>query len=205
MRALPTALTASLLASATGFADVTFATWDSNAAGTLNGIDFTVTSLSSDDFSGSLRTLFIGEGYDPDAHGNPGQQPGLSYSAYEEYTLTFETAISDLSLYLSGWRSPSKFGYSSYTLSESFTINDAFDGTASGNDITTASGFTNGILYFSGEITSITITHASDGGIEQYSGQMMTLAQNTEPPAVPGGGAAAAIAGIVALGRRRRR
>ena len=206
MRTIPTALAASLLAASTAADDVTFATWDSISAGSLNGIGFTVERLAGGDVDGSLsNSLFAGYAYNTDAHGNPGPQTGVSYRAADEFTITFETAISDLSLYLAGWRSPTKAGYSSYTVSEDFTINDAFDGTVSGNQITTEAGFTNGILSFSGPITTITVTHAYDEGAIHESSQSMTLARRTAGPVVPGIGGAAALAGIGTLGRRRRR
>ena len=207
MRIIPTAVAASLVAASTAAAaDVTFANWDSISAGSLNGIGFTVQQLAGGDVIGYLNSgMFSGYAYDTDAHGNPGQQTGLSYEAVEEYTITFDTAISDLSLYLSGWRSPAAFGYSSYTVSEAFSINDAFEGAVEGNQITTTSGFTNGILSFSDPVTSITITHAYDGGAIHNSNQSVTLAQSTTSPVVPGVGGVAVLAGIVTLGRRRRR
>ena len=175
----------------------TFASWTDAGNGSLNGVNFTVvpTAGSWDSVSIDSGDFSYGDAWD-----SAGSQDYLSYKTADNWTITFDSAVSGLSLYAFYWRGASQtVGGSDQTLSETFTTNANFSGSTSGN---TLNGivFNSGILSFSGPVTTLTVT----GGVgTNYQG--MTLAQTAGSQAVPGIGGIAAIAGVGLVGRRRRR
>ena len=174
----------------------TFASWTDTGNGSLNGVNFTVVPTAGSFTSASIRNGDFSAGT---AWDSAGSQDYLSYKTGDNWTITFDSAVSGLSLYAYYWRGTAVFG-SEQTLSEAFTTNANFSGSTSGN---TLNGivFNSGILSFSGPVTTLTVT----GGVGTGGYQGMTLAQTAGSQAVPGIGGIAAIAGVGLVGRRRRR
>ncbi|MGA1633049.1 MAG: hypothetical protein ACO4BU_13175, partial [Phycisphaerales bacterium] len=120
----------------------------------------------------------------------------------------FDQAISDLNLYLFYFRgdtnpaSGGTAGADSYTFNQSFSINANFDGgTQNGNVLETPGSWANGVLSFSGQITSLSWTSSSD-----VLGQGFTFSGTANASAVPGAGLAGlATIGLAGVSRRRRR
>ena len=175
----------------------TFASWTDNGNGSLNGVNFTVVPtagswgvdpvISQGDFSAS------------NAWDNAGFQDYLGYAPEDNWTITFDSAVSGLSLYTYYWRGANRFG-GVQTLSEAFTANADFSGSTSGFNVD-GTQYNSGILSFSGPVTTLTVT----GGTNTGSLQGLTFAQTAGSQAVPGIGGLAAIAGVGLVGRRRRR
>ena len=187
-----TAITVFGLTSTT-FAGITFASYSSAAAGSLSGVGFTVSPLDL----GVVAT----RDFSATAFGNAGSRSCLEYMTDNQITINFESAVSNLSIYLYYWRGVDAGGPSSYTLSESFTTAPHFSGNTSGNDVT-GRMLNSGILSFSGPVTTLTILH---GEIGSGGFQGFTLAQTSDSQAVPGIGGLAALAGVGLIGGRRRR
>ena len=172
----------------------TFASWTDAGNGSLDGVNFTVVKSGGGDVSsGSIQS---GD-FNGDQWGNAGTQSFLGYGADNVFTITFDSAVSGLSLYTYYWRG-STVGGGVQTLSEAFTANADFSGSTSGFTVN-GTGYNNGILSFSGPVTTLTI---SGTGTSQ---QGLILAQTGGSQAVPGIGGLAAIAGVGLVGRRRRR
>ncbi|MDE0888373.1 MAG: hypothetical protein OSA40_02830 [Phycisphaerales bacterium] len=106
----------------------TFASWTDTGNGSLNGVNFTVVKSGGGDVSGGtiLSTAFNG-----DQWGNAGTQSYLDYRAGNDFTITFDSAVSGLSLYTYYWRGTGAGG-GVQTLSEAFTANADFSGSTSG-------------------------------------------------------------------------
>ena len=173
----------------------TFASWTDTGNGSLNGVNFTVvpTAGSWDTPSIQNRDFSAGTAWD-----SAGSLDHLNYKTGDNWTITFDSAVSGLSLYTYYWRGTAVSG-TEQTLSEAFTTNANFSGSTSGNTLNGTS-YNSGILSFSGPVTTLTVT----GGVgTSYQG--MTLAQTAGSQAVPGIGGLAAIAGVGLVGRRRRR
>lgn len=131
-------------------------------------------------------------------------QDVLSYDANSSITITFDTAISDLEFYVVGWRNSGIGGYPTYTFDQSFTIDDDFSGaTQVGNNLNLPGSWANGILRFTGPVSSLNFAGA--GGSGSSSGHLFTLGQTAGSNAVPGCGGLVAMAGAGLAGRRRRR
>ena len=178
----------------------TFASWADAGSGSLNGVNFTVAKSGG----GTLNNSYVGSAeFNTIYWDDTGDQQYLEYSNGQDFTITFDSAISSLSLYTYYWRGSETGGTDVYTLSESFTANATFSGTVVG-DTLTGSEWNNGILSFSGPVTTLTITlGAAPSTPGNYQG--FTMAQPAGSQAVPGIGGLAAIAGVGLIGRRRRR
>lgn len=174
----------------------TFASWTDSGNGSLNGVNFTVVPTAGSWNYASIENVDFSAGTEWD---NAGDQDQLLYRTDDNWTITFDSAVSGLSLYAYYWRGTDVSG-SEQTLSEAFTTNANFSGSTSGNTLNGTS-FNSGILSFSGPVTTLTVT----GGVGTNGLQGMTLAQTAGSQAVPGIGGIAAIAGVGLVGRRRRR
>ena len=173
----------------------TFASWTDTGNGSLNGVNFTVVPTAGSWDTPSIQNGDFSAGT---AWDSAGSLDHLNYRTGDNWTITFDSAVSGLSLYAYYWRGTDVDG-SEQTLSEAFTTNANFSGSTSGNTLN-GTGFNSGILSFSGPVTTLTVT----GGVgTSYQG--MTLAQTAGSQAVPGIGGIAAIAGVGLVGRRRRR
>ena len=174
----------------------TFASWTDRGNGSLDGVNFTVVKSGGGDVSGG----FIGSGdFDDVQWGNAGNLSYLDYAVDNSFTITFDSAVSGLSLYTYYWRGANRFG-GVQTLSEAFTANADFSGSTSGFNVD-GTQYNSGILSFSGPVTTLTIS----GAVGNSSNQGLTFAQTAGSQAVPGIGGLAAIAGAGLVGRRRRR
>jgi hypothetical protein len=211
MTRTPLALIAAIAAAAVGVATVqhtqaaaTFAYFDPTnlGEGTLDGVGFTVTVDSNGGFNNTSTGNF-----NTAAYGFAGSQSFLDYYG-TTVTITFDQAISDLNLYLYFFRggtnpaSGGTAGAEQYTFDQSFSINANFDGgTQNGNVLETPDAWANGVLSFSGAITSLSWTSSSD-----VLGQGFTFSGTANASAVPGAGLAGlATVGLAGASRRRRR
>ena len=174
----------------------TFASWTDAGNGSLNGVNFTVVPTAGSWDTPSIQNGDFSAG---NAWDSAGSLDHLNYRTGDNWTITFDSAVSGLSLYTYYWRGTATSG-SEQTLSEAFTTNANFSGSTSGNTLN-ATGFNSGILSFSGPVTTLTVT----GGVGTNGYQGLTLAQTAGSQAVPGIGGIAAIAGVGLVGRRRRR
>ena len=177
----------------------TFASYNTTTTGVLNGVGFTISGL--DTASPTVKTgSFTGTNYN-----DAGSQSYVDFNQdfAPTFTITFDSAVSNLEFYAYYLRGSNGDGYDSYTFSESFSVAAGMTGLpVSGNTVDTSSTqFVNGILSFAGPVTSLTITTTGDTG-EGFAG--FTMAQGAGSPAVPGIGGVAALA-AVGCGRRRRR
>jgi hypothetical protein len=177
----------------------TFASWTSSDAGSLDGVGFTVTGLSAADNGPDVQTLDL-SGSDWNDAGNQ-QGRVFNQNTAASFTITFDSAVSNLELHLYYFRGLWD-GYDSYAFSEAFSITAGLGGVSvSGNTFDSPAFFASGILSFAGPVTSLTITGTGTaiGGDAGF-----TMAQGAGSPAVPGIGGVAALA-AVGCGRRRRR
>lgn len=179
----------------------TFATYSDANTGTVGGVGFTMTGLSSPAFGTPIQNLSM-SGAD---WNNAGTQTGRVYNANtaSSFTVTFASAVSGLDFYLYYFRGSTvgSNGYDSYDFGQSFTIVSGLSGLAqTGNSIDTSTTlFASGIIRFSGPVTSFTVT--TTGGPATGGDQGFTMAVT----AVPGTGVAVLAGGLAATGRRRRR
>jgi hypothetical protein len=194
-----------LMAGVSTASAATFVTWTSPTAGSANGITVTASytyvgnppSLSSFDLSGA--------NYSP--AGGASQQM-VDYHAQSGITWSFSSAVTNLDLYLKFWRSSTSSGPSdsNYVFSTAPTIQSGLSGASiSGNTLTVSSGFSDGILRFSGPLTSLTLSPPASGG----GSQVYTLAFGGGSASVSDGAPTFALLGaaIGTLGwatRRRR-
>ena len=75
----------------------TFASWTDTGNGSLNGVNFTIAQNGGGDLGGgSASTLDLSA----NSWDNAGAQSGLEYAAGNEFTITFASAVSNLSIYL---------------------------------------------------------------------------------------------------------
>ena len=179
----------------------TFATFDSTTSGSLNGVNFAVSSLSN-------ASIYTGDFSGGDWN-NAGSQRYLDYLQNDTstFTINFASAVSNLEMYLYYFRGDNNGfgdGYNSYTFSESFSVTAGLTGVSvSGATLDTSSvTFASGVLSFTGSVTSLTITTTgtATGGFAGF-----TMAQSAAPPAVPGLAGLGMLAGVSLAGRRRRR
>ena len=169
--------------------------------GQIDGVDFTVTVDQNGGFNNTSTGNFNTAAYD-----FAGSRSYLDYYG-TTVTITFDQAISDLNLYLYYFRgdtnpaSPNG-GADEYTFDQSFTINANFDGgTQNGNVLETPGTWANGVLSFSGAISSLSWTASS-----ATEGQGFTFSGTASASAVPGAGLAGlATIGLAGVSRRRRR
>lgn len=176
----------------------TFATWTNTTSGTLNGVGFTVSSLTNPIVSSNLNL-------NHSDWGNAGIQSGIEYrtNSTNGLTVTFASAVSDLEFYLYYFRKADD-GYASYSFDQAFTVTSGLTNSpVTGTTIDCSSpGFASGVIRFTGAITSFTIT--ASGGSPSSSQQGFTMSLTAT--AVPGGGfAGLCIAGLSGVARRRRR
>ena len=202
--ALLAVATLSIAAADRADADASFA-WFSPTLGQgqIDSVAFTVTVDANGGFNNTSTGNFNTAAYD-----FAGSQSYLDYYG-TTVTINFDEAISDLNLYLYYFRGDTNSsnggtgGADSYTFDQSFSINANFaGGTQNGNVLETPGSWVNGVLSFSGGITSLSWTSSSDvvGQGFTFSG---TAAGSSSP--VPGPGGLLAAIGLAGAARRRRR
>ena len=196
------AASALLVAVAPASASPTFATYSNSTTGSLNGVGFTMSGLSSAGFGGDIQSLAM-NGAD---WNNVGSQQGRIYdgNGVTTFTVTFAAPVSGLQMYLYYFRGGTGGGggYASYDFGQAFTITGGLGSpiTQSGTTLnTSAVNFAAGVITFTGPVSSLTVT--TTGGPATGGDQGFTFAA---PAAVPGG-AGVAVAAITGLATRRRR
>ena len=171
----------SLLATS-AFAQDVFVNWNSTTSGDLDGTTVTLSGMDSHDFFSADLT-------GPDYSAAPGSvsQQTVSYSVNSAVvTATFSQPVSGIRLYLVFWRPDITF-----TFSEPFTVSSGLTtSTVSRDQITTPpSAFGDGIIEFTGPVSSLTIT--SNAPPMNFSRQGITFSKagpaNSDPTANAGG------------------
>ncbi len=159
-------------------AQVTPAVWSSVKNGSLAGVSFTTTGFSS--FFGLSSASFL----DVDYGANPlTNVTALQYGWQDNWTVSFASPITNLRLYAQSWRGiyfSTGNGPTTYTLSQPFTILSGFTGISPFGNVFSLPGnaFFNGVIEFSGAVSSISVT--SDG--TNVGGQLLTFALTVPEP-----------------------
>ena len=199
---LASGVAAVLALGSSALASPTFATYSGSNAGSVNGVGFTMTGLSAAGYQPDIQSL----GMSGSDWNNVGAQQGRIYDANSTttFTVTFASPVSGLQMYLYYFRGAAGGGggYASYDFAQAFTITGGLGSptTQSGTALNTPSGFANGVITFTGPVTTLTVTAtgSASGGDQGFTFAVV-------PVAVPGGaGFAAAMAAGLGLRRRRR-
>lgn len=203
-RIIKTLLALALMAGGGTASAATFVTWATPISGSANSVTVSVNYTTGSPSLGNFD--LSGADYSP--AGGATQQI-VNYNMDAGITWTFSSAVTNLDLYLTFWRGAGSFGPSdsTYLFSAAPTIQSGLSGgSISGNSfVGSSSGYYNGILRFSGPLTSLTLTAPNVGG---SSGQAYTLAFDVASSAVPDGastfGLLGAAVGALGLATRRR-
>ena len=213
---LATAAVAIAIAGTAGASTLTFADFDDPlGSGTLGGVGFTITATGP---SGTGLDTITSKNYNGAAWGSLGSSvqnlETIQYSG-QTVTITFDQPVNDLELWLYSWRaggngSTPYGGADRYLFSQDFALGANFsNGTKSATaTLSTPTGWwSDGILSFSGPVTSISWTSYDDfGSIDPVDGQGFTFTGTVSASAVPGAGLAGlATVGLAGVARRRRR
>ncbi len=174
-----------------------FATYTDGASGTLDGVNFTMSGLSSPGFGAEIQDMTMA-GTD---WNSVGMQSGRLYNQNfaSSFTITFDSPVTDLQLYLYYFRGNTSGGggYDSYTFSESFTVTGGLTGiSVTANTIDTSSvDFANGVLTFDGPVSALTVSGTGDavGGDAGFTLAKAPAAQSTITFDSAGGSAVNAI------------
>lgn len=170
--ALAALLSAGLAAAPSVQAGIIGASWSNASGGTLNGVAFSFTGgsgLTTLDLSGSNYT----------GYALASNQQTLYYADGSNWNITFASPVTDLLLYEVGWR-----GGPTFTFNQAFTILTGNSGVSSTSTTLTTPGnfatYTNGILQFTGPITSLSIT-----GVSSATGGLDALTFGVQQASVP--------------------
>lgn len=178
-----------------------FATYTDGASGTLDGVNFTMSGLSSPGFGAEIQDMTM-SGTD---WNSVGMQAGRLYNqnSASSFTITFDSPVTDFELYLYYFRGGSSGGggYDVYTFSESFTVTGGLTGISATATTIDTSGvnFANGVLTFDGPVSTLTISGTGDatGGDAGFTLAKKAAAQSTITFDSAGGSAVTAITGDV--------
>lgn len=200
---------------ATPSTTVTPVDWTTITSGTIANINVTTTGFSfPSPTSPSVENYsFIGSNFSTAPLSNV--DTIYNYLSTDDWTATFDSPLSDLLIYGYSWRGTTSVHNvdppTSYTFNLPFTILSGFNGAiVNGNTLTLPDNgyFYEGILEFSGSITTLSVVSDSEG---PGAGQLLTFATTTvpatdvpEPSAVLGIGAVSGL-GIWLQKRRSRK
>jgi hypothetical protein len=188
-----------------------FVDWTSPTAGTLGGVNVTLTGAHG-------AVLDASDLSTPDYAAAPGSanQESIDYSVFSGWTITFDAPVENLRLYADVWRGGGVSGVDDveYTFDHAFTILSGLAGSStSGNTLKLPAvefAFFDGILEFAGPITSLTVSTNLQNNAQ--SAILMTFGIDDaagpapEPSPAPLPAAAwmgTAAAGLIASRRRR--
>lgn len=175
----------------------TFATYVDGSSGSVNGINFSLSTLSNPAFGAEIQSLDLSAA----DWNSVGAQSGRIYNQNNtsSFTITFASPISNLELYLYYFRGSAAGGggFSSYTFSESFTVTGGLAGVGvTGNTLDTSTvNFASGVLTFDGPISTLTISSPGQatGGDAGFTLAQAPIAQHTITFDSAGGSAVSAI------------
>ena len=179
-----------------------FATYSESNTGSVNGVGFTMTGLSTPGFGNDIQPLgdMVGSDWN-----NVGSQQGRIYNATtaSTFTVTFDSAVSGLQMYLYFFRGATGGGggFTSYDFGQAFTISGGLGSpiTQSGTTLdTSTTNFANGVITFTGPVTTLTVTTtgSATGGDQGFTFAAVP---------VPGAGGVAGVLLAMSVARRRRR
>lgn len=176
------------------------ALFSSPSAGTLGSA-----SISLSGFTGTGAGEFFSDAF----FFNPqltGPQSFIITNTTSSWTATFSSPVSNLALYTYFWRGlNSGANLTTYTFSQAPTIiSGCSEGTTSGNSLTFSGlGFCTGIIGFSGETTSLSVSSNASSSVSQR----LTFAsfKNPSPPSVPGQLTILGLGNALAISRRLRK
>jgi len=145
------------------------------ATGTIQGVNFTIANFTNVNPPASITTTDFSENdTDFDLRPLTANQEALGYGFQSDWTVTFDSPLPKLFIYVDSWR------LGDYQFSQNFTIVDGFNAGSiinSGTTLSLPSGFHDGILEFLGPITTLSI--AIDG--DSASQTEITFATIPEP------------------------
>lgn len=128
-------------------AQVVTPVWTDTVSGTLTGIPFTITGYEDTPF------LYEWDFNGPEFSCAPldSNEQSIDYAGSSNLTINFSSPVTNLKLYMRWWRPDG------YTFSAPYTLLCG-DGISISNDSLIVSGWGNGIVAFTGSVTSLTIT-----------------------------------------------
>ncbi len=153
-----------------GTSQIVGATWNSTTSGELNGVPFSIVHTISTNLS-TVNSNLSGSNYSAAPLSN--SQSSITYREGNNMTITFSSPIDNLRLYIVFWRANG----GSYTFNATPTILSGTGMAISGNTLTNTQTFSNGILEFSGSLSSLTISH--DSSTSSASLQNLALGVDT--------------------------
>lgn len=159
-------------------AGLTFATFTDSNTGSVDGVGFTMSGLSSPAFGADIQTLSMA-GAD---WNSVGAQQGRIYNANTTttFTVTFDSPISGLEMYPYYFRGGATGGggYDSYDFGQAFTSTGG-PLSQSGTTIDTSSvTFASGVISFTGPVSTLTVS--TTGGPANGGDQGFTFARSSE-------------------------
>jgi hypothetical protein len=152
-------------ASAPAIAQVIGTDWTTPTTGDLNGTTVTLSNFNSP----SIGTFDL-SGSDFSAAPLSSSQETIIYNINSDWTATFSDPVSDLLLYPVFWRGISANGPDpvTYEFDQPFTILSGTGATVVGNTLSVPqSGFFNGVIQFSGPVSSLTVNTSATNVSEQ--------------------------------------
>ncbi len=159
-----------------GKAAIVAAEWTTHSSGTVNGIGFRIIGIGGGPFDAIEVDNLNSSDF---AAGPLTNIEGIEYSVNKNYTIFFDSPVTDLLLYADSWRGTITsnddpaiaytFGSTPQILS-GFTTADLADNMLTVDDQVTF--FESGILRFNGTISSLSVSSDTTSG----SGQFLTLA-----------------------------
>jgi hypothetical protein len=130
------------------------AVWNTTTTGTLCGATFTVTGMTGPFFFTADLSVA-----DYSAAPLSATQQTVAYDQNDDWTVTFSEPISNLRVYVVAWRSTTDGTFDSTP-----TILSGSNFTVTGNDLEVSVNFGNGIVDFSGDISSLSFNYTNASG-----------------------------------------
>jgi len=127
------------------------AVWTSPTTGTLSGVNFTMTNITT----GAPSSWDLSNApFSADPLTN--SQQCTDYQGISTWTATFATPVNGLRLYMKWWRA------FTYTFDQPFTLLSGSNITVVGNSVVN-SGWANGIIEFTNPVTTVSVVSTTEG------------------------------------------